>query len=48
MNRFTLISLALGAALVDAGAAWIYHPMGLIVAGAGMLLVGIRSTKGSK
>jgi len=48
VNRFTLISIALGAALLDAGAAWIYHPLGPIVAGALLLAAGIISAKGRK
>jgi hypothetical protein len=48
MNRFTLLSLVLGAALIDAGSALIYHPLGLIVAGAFLLVAGIISVKGRK
>lgn len=43
MNRFTLISIALGASLVDAGAALVYHPLGFIVAGLFLLAAGILS-----
>jgi hypothetical protein len=45
MNRFTIFSLSLGAALIDAGVAWIYRPLGLIVAGAFLLAAGILSVK---
>jgi hypothetical protein len=48
MNRFVLGSLILGAVLVDAGAAWIYRPLGLLVAGAFLLMAGIVSSKGKK
>ena len=39
INRFTVSTLLLGLVLVDAGAAWIYHPLGLIVAGAELLVL---------
>jgi hypothetical protein len=48
VNRFTLLSLALGAALIDTGSALIYHPLGYIVAGAFLLTVGTISAKGKK
>jgi hypothetical protein len=48
VNRFTLISIALGAALIDVGAALIYHPLGFVVAGTFLLTAGILSSKGKK
>jgi hypothetical protein len=48
MNRFTLLSLTLGAVLVDVGAALIYHPLGFIVAGAFLFVTGVLSIKGGK
>lgn len=48
MNRVTVASLVLGAALIDAGAACIYHPLGLIVAGAFLFGAGVLAAKGKK
>ena len=44
MNRFTILSLLLGAGLV-AGAAWIYRPLGPISAGALLLLSAFMSMR---
>jgi hypothetical protein len=38
MNRFTLIAALLGFALIVTGGAWIYRPLGPLVAGAMLLL----------
>jgi len=48
MNRFTVGSLVLGAALVDTGAALIYHPLGFVVAGLFLLTAGVLAAKGKK
>jgi len=48
MNRVTLASLVLGAALIDAGAAWMYHPLGPLVAGIFLFSVGVLAAKGKK
>jgi hypothetical protein len=48
MNRFTLYSIGLGAALVTTGAALIYHPLGFVVSGVFVLTAGILSAKGRK
>jgi hypothetical protein len=48
MNAFTAIVFVLGSALVTAGAALIYRPAGLMVAGAlflGLAFASARSTK---
>jgi hypothetical protein len=45
MNRFTILSLLLGAGLIVAGAAWIYRPLGPISAGALLLLSAFMSMR---
>jgi hypothetical protein len=47
-NRFTLGSIVLGAVLIDAGAALIFHPLGFIVAGCFLLVAGELSLKAKK
>jgi hypothetical protein len=45
MNRFTILSLFLGAGLIVGGAAWIYRPLGPISAGALLLLSAFMSIR---
>ena len=47
-NRFTLFSIIGGYALVVSGCALWSRPLGLIVAGIGLLAIGILSAKGKK
>lgn len=47
-NRISVATLLLGLVLVDAGAAWIYHPLGLIVAGTELLILAYLSTPKDK
>ncbi len=48
LNSFTMLSIVLGAALIDAGAALVYRPAGFIVGGAFLLTAGVLSVKGKK
>lgn len=45
MNRFTILSLILGAGLIVAGAYWIYRPMGPISAGTLLILAAFQSMR---
>jgi hypothetical protein len=44
-NRFSVIVLLSGLALVAIGAAWIYHPLGVIVAGVELIALTALSAK---
>jgi hypothetical protein len=48
MNRFTLLSIGIGAVLIVIGSALIYHPLGFIVAGGFLFAAGVLSIKGKK
>ena len=48
MNRFTLYSIGLGAALITTGAALIYHPLGFVVSGVFLFSAGVLAAKGKK
>lgn len=45
MNRFTIAAFFLGFALIVAGAAWIYHPLGPLAAGAMLLFAAATSAR---
>ena len=45
MNRFTILSLFLGAGLIIAGVAWIYRPLGAITAGTLLILAAFLSMR---
>jgi hypothetical protein len=47
MNRFTILAFLLGFALIVAGAAWIYRPLGPLAAGS-MLLFAAATAARSK
>jgi hypothetical protein len=46
MNRFTLAAFFLGFALIVAGAAWIYHPLGPLAAGTMLLFAAATAARG--
>ena len=46
MNRFTLAAFVLGFALIVAGAAWIYRPLGPLAAGFMLLSAAATSARG--
>lgn len=48
MNRFTILSAALGFALLVAGAALVYRPLGFIVAGSMLLALAFATAKRKK
>jgi hypothetical protein len=45
MNRVSLAILLSGFSLVVTGATLIYHPLGFLVAGSGMIIAALASTR---
>jgi hypothetical protein len=48
MNRISLVCLLAGFASLISGAALIYHPLGFLVAGSGLVWASLISNKGKK
>ena len=45
INRFSVWFGGLGLVCIDVGAAWIYHPLGFVVAGIELLTLAILSIR---
>jgi hypothetical protein len=45
MNRFTILAFLMGFGLIVVGAAWIYRPLGPLVAGSMLLCAAMTSAR---